>query len=46
MYIKRFESLEISDSIESCKDIIETIKEYEDDVYIYDYKIGKMDTSN
>lgn len=42
MYIKRFESVEVSESIESCKDIIETISEYEDDIYIYDYKIGYL----
>lgn len=40
MYIKRFESVVIDESIESCKDIVETLSEYEDEIKIEGYEDG------
>ncbi len=38
--IKRFESLVTDTNLESCKDIIETISEYEDEVVVLHYEEG------
>lgn len=39
-FIKRFESASIAEDIESCKDIIETLVEYENDITMDNYNIG------
>jgi hypothetical protein len=38
--IKKFESLSIDTTIEHCKDVIETLSDFEDDVEIKNYAIG------
>ena len=43
-YIKRFESIDLGDfgdeSIEYCKDIIETISEFDEELVAFDYEQG------
>ncbi len=42
-FIKRFESISIDEDLESCKDIIETLVEYEDDIEASSFKEGYYD---
>lgn len=42
-FIKRFESVSIEEDLESCKDIIETLVEYEEDIEASSFKEGYYD---